>query len=185
MGGVRRSVEVSTAVRAPVARASEVLVNDPGCVVAERPTIDERRDRRFSTTLGVGLGPGGHLDARVVVEVGAARATGERTTIPVRWRAAGWERMFPAFAGVLEAHKDGERTTLALRGTYTVPLGPLGGFGDGLAGRRVARRSLTAFVEQVARRLDDEVDRRYDAVSPEAPSYRVALREHGSSYPVG
>lgn len=185
MAGVRRTVEVSTAVRAPIGRATEVLVGEPGCVVAEGCTPEERRERRFSTTLGVDLGPGGHLDARVVVELGPARSDAERTTLPVRWRAAGWERMFPAFAGALEASRDGAGTTLVLRGTYTVPLGPLGGFGDGLAGRRVARRSLTAFLEQAARRLDAEVAHRYHAVSPEQSSYPVALRELGTSHPTG
>lgn len=166
-----------------MARAAEVLVAEPAGVVTDDSTPEERRLRRLSTTLGVDLGPAGRLDARVVVEMGIARADVDRTTIAVRWHA---ERLFPAFAGVLEARKEGEAATLALRGTYTVPLGPLGGFGDGLAGRRVARRSLTAFLEQAARRLDAEVDRRYSAGAPPSVSpYLVSLRELGSGHPVG
>lgn len=169
-----------------MARAGEVLVAEPASVVTDDSTPDERRLRRLNTTLGIDLGPAGRLEARVVVEMGTARADVDRTTIAVRWHAAGWERMFPAFAGVLEARKEGEAAALVLRGTYTVPLGPLGGFGDGLAGRRVARRSLTAFLEQAARRLDAEVDRRYSAAAPRPLSpYLVALRELGSGYPVG
>jgi len=185
-------VEVSTGLRAPVARAGAVLLGDPGRVVAEQPTGEECRERRFPTALGVDLGPGGHLEARVVVELGAARSTADRTSLPVRWHAAGWERMFPAFSGTLEVRPDGQRSTLVLHGTYTVPLGPLGGFGDGLAGRRVARRSLAAFVEQAARRLDAEVDRRYHAeggrrhdAAPDKPTYPVDLREMDTGYPVG
>lgn len=176
---------MSTDVRAPMARASEVLVRDPGSVVADGCTDPERRERRFTTSLGVDLGPGGHLDVRVVVDLGAARSHGDRTTVPIRWRAAGWERMFPAFAGALEARRSGERTSLVLAGTYTVPLGPLGGFGDGLAGRRIARRSLTAFLEDAARRLDAEVDRHGGVGPPDRTSYPVALRELGSTFPVG
>lgn len=169
-----------------MARAAEVLVAEPAGVVTDASTPEDRRMRRLNTTLGIDLGPAGRLDARVVVEMGTARAEADRTTIAVRWRAACWERMFPAFAGVLEARKEGEATTLVLRGTYTVPLGPFGGFGDGLAGRRVARRSLTAFLEQAARRLDAEVDRRYSAAAPPAVSpYPVSLRELDSGYPVG
>lgn len=169
-----------------MARAAEVLVAEPAGVVTGESTLEERRLRRLSTTLGVDLGPAGRLEARVVVEMGTARVGADRTAIAVRWHAAGWERMFPAFAGVLEARKDGEATTLVLRGAYTVPLGPLGGFGDGLAGRRVARRSLTAFLEQAARRLDAEVDRRYSAATPQSvSSYPVSLRELGSGHPVG
>lgn len=179
-------MELSTGLRAPIARAGEVLVAEAASVVTDESTPEERRLRRLNTTLGIDLGPAGRLEARVVVEMGTARADVDRTTIAVRWHAAGWERMFPAFAGVLEARKEGEAATLVLRGTYTVPLGPLGGFGDGLAGRRVARRSLTAFLEQAARRLDAEVDRRYSAAAPPAVSpYLVSLRELGSGYPVG
>lgn len=178
-------MEVSTDVRSPIARAGEVLVRDPGKVVADGCTDEERRERCFMSSLGVDLGHGGHLEVQVVVDVGTARSHEDRTTVPVRWRAAGWERMFPAFAGALEARRSGGRTTLVLTGTYTVPLGPLGGFGDGLAGRRIARRSLSAFLEQAARRLDAEVDRRHGAETPDATPYSVALRELGSSYPVG
>lgn len=186
MAFVRRTVELSTGLRAPLARAAEVLVGEPSTVVTDASTPEERRLRRLNSTLGVDLGPAGRLDARVIVEMGTVRAETDRTTVAVRWHAAGWERMFPAFAGVMEARKDGEATTLMLRGTYTVPLGPLGGFGDGLAGRRVARRSLTAFLEQAARRLDAEVDRRYHAAAPPCfPSYPVSLRELDSGYPVG
>lgn len=179
-------MELSTGLRAPMARAAEVLVAEPASVVSDHSTAAERRQRRLNTTLGIDLGPAGRLDARVVVEMGTARVEVDRTTVAVRWHAAGWERMFPAFAGVLEARKEGEAAILVLRGTYTVPLGPLGGFGDGLAGRRVARRSLTAFLEQAARRLDAGVDRRYSAASPPPISpYPVSLRELGSGYPVG
>ena len=38
------------------------------------------------------------------------------------------------------------------------------GFGDAVAGHKLARASLTAFLDGVARRLEDEVDRRIGSV---------------------
>lgn len=105
--------------------------------------------------------------------------------MPVHWRAAGRDRLFPTFEGELEASRDDPGSCLRLRGIYTVPLRPLGRFGDGIAGRRLARQSLSAFLEQAARRLDGEVDRRLDVVSAHPASYPVALREVASENHIG
>jgi hypothetical protein len=43
---------------------------------------------------------------------------------------------------------------LHLSGHYSVPLGAVGAFGDRLLGHRVARRSVQAFLEAAATRID-------------------------------
>ena len=51
-----------------------------------------------------------------------------------------------------------EGTCLRLEGSYTVPLGAVGRFGDNVLGQRLARRSLSALLEQIAYRLESEVE---------------------------
>lgn len=180
---MKRGIEASTSVRAPIERACEILRTDPGCVLAERCTADQRRAHRFHTTLGVDVGGGGGLHQQVVVETGLTQPTDGGVELPVRWHAAGHERLFPTFDGVLELQAEGVRTKVTLRGTYTVPLGVLGRFGEGLAGRRAAHQSLTSFVEQVAGRLDAEANRRWEPESWHPAPYSVDLREvHPENY---
>ena len=182
---MKRDIEASTKVRAPIERAHDVIIADPGCVVVERCSAEERRERRFHTSLGVEVGAGGGLHQEVVIELGPVRSSDDAVAVPVHWHAAGRDRLFPTFEGELEASRDDPGSCLTLRGTYTVPLGPLGRFGDGIVGRRLARQSLSAFLEQAARRLDTEVDRRMDSVSWHPAPYPVALRELGSENYIG
>lgn len=44
---MKRDVEASTNMRAPIERAHDLIIADPGCVVVERCSADERRERRF------------------------------------------------------------------------------------------------------------------------------------------
>ena len=70
----------------------------------------------------------------------------------------GHERWLPEFDGELEVTvASGEGATLRLHGFYTVPMGHIGRFGDGVIGHRLARRALTRFLDDVAARLDREV----------------------------
>lgn len=182
---MKRDIEASTNIRAPIERAHDVLIADPGCVVAERCSPEERQERRFHTTLRVEIGAGGGLHQEVVIELGPIRSTDDTVAVSLRWHAAGRDRLFPTFEGELEASRDSPGSCLELHGTYTVPLGPLGRFGDGIAGRRLARRSLSALLEQAARRLDAEVDRRMDSVAWHPAPYPVTLREVGSENYIG
>jgi GAF domain-containing protein len=72
---------------------------------------------------------------------------------------------------------------LTVRGTYTVPLGPVGRFGDGVIGRRLARQSLAAFVEGLARRLDGAANRQAAELSWQPAPYTVTVRESAGGAP--
>ena len=175
---MRRNIEASTRMRAPIERALEVLVSDPGLVVADRVTPEDRLACSFHAGLAVTAGEGAvHHD--VVIDLLAPRADGDSLTVPLRWHATGNQRLFPRFEGELEASGDELGSTLTLRGTYTVPLGALGWVGERVAGKRLADESLVAFLEESARRLDAEVARRTDALSWHPAPYPASVREVG------
>ena len=174
---MERSIEASTTLRAPRSTARYVLRDDPGCAFADGLSEGQRRTREIPTDIVTAVGSGTAVQQEIVVSLGTAGESDDRVTVPVSWRPISHKRLLPGFAGELAVDvDDAGNTRLMLRGSYEVPLGPVGGFGDVLVGRRVARRSLRTLVEDVARRLDAEVDRRARSVFRPAP-YPVDLRE--------
>lgn len=178
---MKRAIEASTTIDVPLEQVRQVLADDPGGVVAEHVEPEDRQSRRFRSELGVDLGAGSGIRQAVVIEVGHLRTEGDVARLPLRWQAAGRDRLFPVFDGHLDAGAEGDGATrLVVQGTYEVPLGAVGRFGDGVIGRRLARQSLTSFVEEMAARLDAEVHRRMASTSWRPAPYPVSLRESAS-----
>ena len=174
---MERTIEASTTVRASIHDFQVMLLFDPGRLVG---VVDGSSDElRATLTVQAGTGPSVHQE--VAVELGPLRPEADRLSLAVSWEATGWQRLFPTFAGELHAAPHGSGTSLRLHGTYGVPLGPLGRFGDGIAGRRLARQSLSAFLEHVARRIAAEADRRVDGDPWSIDRYPVAVRELAAS----
>jgi hypothetical protein len=68
-------------------------------------------------------------------------------TVPVSWRAAETDVLFPVFTGELQAARISDTTTeLALVGSYQPPLGPVGELVDHVVMHRVASRALAGFL---------------------------------------
>jgi hypothetical protein len=174
---MERSLDAATRIRAPLERAREVLSDDPGTVLAGRCTAEDRRQRRFRTMLTVGVGSGASLQQEIAIDALPVRHGDAGFALPIRWQATGHGRFLPSFDGELVLSGDSLHTELALRGAYIVPLGPVGAFGDGLAGRRLVRRSLEAYLDELARRLDAEADRRVDAIGWHPAPYPITLHE--------
>jgi hypothetical protein len=199
---VKRDIEVSTTIQVPIEQAATALCDDLGRIVADPGAgavghVDgqvngpgdwpgDQHGDRLTSTLAVGPGSGGVVSKEVEVELGGVVTDGGVTTLPLRWRATGPDRLFPIFDGVLEARGESlDASRLTVRGTYTVPLGPVGRFGDGVIGRRLARQSLSAFVEGVAQRLDREAHRMEAVVSRHPAPYAVTVRETASRSQTG
>jgi hypothetical protein len=153
-----RSVEVTTVSRVAFARARDVLVDDPGAVFREVHTVGDRRQRRLAAELSVDIGAGTSVHQNVSLQLEDPRSVADGFVIPVAWRATGREHFLPAFNGELRASEARDGTCLRLEGSYTVPLGAVGRFGDDVFGQRLARRSLSALLERIAWRLESEVE---------------------------
>jgi hypothetical protein len=176
----------STSLRSIFDEAGHVLRDDPGSVLVERPTDEERRNGRFVTVLSLPVGTeGGGLQHEIELHAGTARRVSDRVSLPVRWHAMGHERRYPTFEGELVVTSTPEAATLTLSGAYEVPFGPAGWVGDRVGGHHLAQRSLATFLEDAACRLDAEVDRRSSAESPADASYVIDLREVGSENYLG
>ena len=180
---MERWIEVSTTSRVAFTMARQVLQDEPGTVLSESPATDVTTDQ-FRIDLGIDLGRGASVHQQATVRLGEARSTATTLLLPMRWQATGREGVLPSFEGELEASKAAAGTELRLAGTYTVPLGVVGRFGDGVIGRRLARQSLGALVERLAGRLESEMQRREDSVTWHQGRSPIALdqSEHSEIY---
>lgn len=178
---MERAIEATTRLRASLERAVGVLREDPGCIVTDAAGPEERRERRFLAPVGAPVGAGAVVQQVVSIEFGTVTVDEAAAHVPISWHPVAHERVLPDFDGVLAIEPDvSGNTRLALRGSYQVPLGPVGRFGDSVVGRRVARRSLSDLLEEMAGRLDRAVDRRGEAAVRGPAPYAVDLRElHG------
>jgi hypothetical protein len=113
---------------------------------------------RFHADLVVDLGDGASMHQIVALELGLPEPLPGRIEYPLRWEAVGHQRLLPTFAGRMAIVSGRDSSQLRIWGTYRAPLGPVGTLGDVVGGQRVAQRSLAAFVDEVAWRIDRAVD---------------------------
>lgn len=93
----------------------------------------------------------------VEMEIGDPARGATQTWIPLRWEATGVPGLFPTMdADVVIASVAPELTQIALRGSYRVPLGPVGRAVDRAILHRLAEASVKAFVDRIAQAVDEE-----------------------------
>lgn len=181
---MEREIEAATSVRATLDRAQRVLRADPIAVVATRPaSIQERKGRAFRTSITASLGDDFAVNHDVDVTVGrpTSEAGSAALAVPLSWVPASHASVLPSFDGELHALDGADGTALVLRGTYSVPLGFVGRFGDSVLGRRIARQSVTELLERIARSVDRHVDERSRDVALRPAPYNVDLRERAET----
>jgi hypothetical protein len=94
------------------------------------------------------------VDKEVQIELGAPFTSPGRMALPMTWRAAGLERLFPQLDADLEIAALGpRRTQLSISARYRPPLGALGRAFDRALLHRVAEATIKDFVDRVAERL--------------------------------
>src|SRR5215210_6738263 len=176
---MERTIEAATTLPTSIHEVQVLLLFDAGRLFGAVDDASGELRATLAVEVAEGGGPGLHQE--VAVELGSLHPRAGVLALAVSWEPTAWQRLFPSFTGELEASPHRSGTDLRLRGTYGVPLGPLGRFGDGIAGRRAARQSLSAFLEQIARRIDAEADRRPDSEAWSPSRYPVAVRELAAS----
>lgn len=171
---MERTIEGSTRLQAPPDRARRVLRDHVEVLLGAQTLADHLHS-------ALGVGP---LRHEIVLSVGQSVDHGNRVVRRLTWEAALHPDRFPVFDGEIAVElDDGGAAVLTLRGLYDVPFGTLGRFGDGLAGRRVARHCVAGFLEDVARRLDVAAEplERHDGPS----HYEVEVLDRGVALAVG
>lgn len=175
---MKGSIQATTMIGLTFAQARQALLDDPATVLGKGSTVQGTCLATFSMDLDVDLGSGASVHQEVTVQIGAPGSTDESMLVlPMKWRASEREHLLPVFDGTLDLSEAPLGTQIRLGGTYTVPLGLLGRFGDGVLGRRLARLSIGALVERVAARLESEANARLGLDRPPHERRRIALRE--------
>jgi hypothetical protein len=117
---------------------------------------DEANARREELLAEVGFGDGVRVSKKVVIELGEPIRVPTKTILPVRWRAAGPERLFPSLAADIEvASITASTAQLSMSARYTPPMGPLGRAVDRALLHRVAEATLKDFLDRVAATLSE------------------------------
>lgn len=118
--------------------------------------LEDAEDRGRHLLAEVGLGwEGRRIDKKVEIELGAPRGTDAVTALPVTWRAAGAQWLFPRLDGDIEVAALGSaRTQLSISARYQPPLGVVGRVLDRALLHRVAEATLKDFLDRIAERFD-------------------------------
>jgi len=141
----------------PAARVASALLRHPSDWVPDLAMdADEHGDRLLAE---VGFGPEELRLGKVVsIEVGEPVQLGEKTALPMSWRATGPQGLFPVLDGDLEVAPLGTSSTqLGLSAQYAPPLGPLGRAIDRAVLHRIAEATVKDFLDRVARTVETVV----------------------------
>ena len=154
--------------------AVELLCQHAAAVFAPNPR-DMTRLRKFPVELRFETDGGAIAAHRGVVDIGYPTAA---SSFPLRWEPASHQRLLPAFSGTLDVQTDSNDDAAArlhLQGSYQPPFGTLGAYGDGLIGRRIARRCLEELVAELAERLEHHATQRRasQAWTPAVPGWTI------------
>ena len=97
---------------------------------------------------------GGRLTREVRVDVGEPVRLEGSVLLPITWRAARLEALFPVLEADLQVAAVGpRRTQLSLNGRYQPPLGAVGRALDRTLFHRIAEATVRDFLERVAARV--------------------------------
>ena len=116
------------------------------------PGLAGAADERGEALLAeVGFGDGIRVEKKVVIEFGTPMRLPSRTVLPLRWRAAGAQGLFPSLDADLEVASLGTGTTqLSMSARYMPPMGAVGRAMDHAVLHRIAEATVKDFVDRVA-----------------------------------
>lgn len=141
----------------PLATVEEALLRDPEQWLPGLAVRAEERGQDLLVEVGFGS-PGRRVARSVLIEVGEPMRFPSRTVLPMTWKAASKESLFPTLEADLEVGVLGpNRTQLSVSARYKPPLGAVGRAIDKTLLHRVAEASIKDFVDRVTERLQGMV----------------------------
>jgi hypothetical protein len=148
---MERALVAEVRVEASPELVAEILSSDPAGILTGMPSPDAVA---FPAEIAVDLAGGTSVAHEV--DMAFAPLSDDRAVrrFSLSWRAHDHQGALPAFRGTLEVHQESSGCRLQLSGRYSVPLGPVGRFGDLLVGHRIASRSVQTFLEAAGARID-------------------------------
>ncbi len=131
----------------PIALVEEALLRSPGDWVPG--LLRQAEDLGENLRAEIGFGPEGIRVARqVVIELGEAVRFPSRTILPLSWKAAENEGLYPKMDADIEVAALGkDLTQLSLSARYAPPLGALGRMIDKTLLHRVAEATVKDFID--------------------------------------
>jgi hypothetical protein len=147
----RRPIRLIRTIPIPTIAVLARLVVDAGTVIGVQPDASPQAGHR---RLGIRFLGDMALAREVTVGYGPPMEEDDGTAVlPLWWEATEHPWLFPTFDGGLEVEETHDGTELRLVGSCRPPLGRLGAVADEIAGFRLARAALDAFLGEVADRL--------------------------------
>jgi hypothetical protein len=168
---MERRICAGTTVPLPLDAVRGRLVAEPAEIFSGNPQPLGLLDNQVTTTLELQVGAIARQRHEIVLTYGPALGSDAHIASSVRWTARRHHELFPRFEGTFEMKSEKDSTELGLAGICDIPLG---GYGDGQAGRRVARQAVEAQLHAIAARLTSERRPAPSAPTPGVPPVVVA-----------
>jgi hypothetical protein len=139
----------------PFGTVETAFLRDPA---AWLPGVAEAADAQSHRLLAeVGFGDEHRIEKRIEIRVGEPAHLRGTTLLPMTWKAAGADSIFPALEADLELAPMGpDRTQVSISARYHPPLGSLGRALDRALLHRVAEATIKDFLDRVGDRLAHE-----------------------------
>jgi hypothetical protein len=134
----------------PAVEVEEDILRSPSAWAAAAATGAESRGETLLAEVGFGAN-GGRLAKTVEMEFGPPVRFPSKTVLPMSWRSAGLDRLFPRLDADIEVAPLGpNRTQLSISARYDPPLGSVGKALDRAVLHRVAEATLKDFLDRAA-----------------------------------
>jgi hypothetical protein len=137
----------------PMAEVEAELLESPGSWSAAPARDAETRGEELLAEVGFGP-PGARIGKRVELQFAEPVRFPSKTILPMSWKPAGLESLFPRLEADIEVGELGpERTQLSISARYTPPLGSLGRVLDRALLHRVAEATVKDFLDRAGQIL--------------------------------
>jgi hypothetical protein len=137
----------------PMAHVEAELLESPGDWSAAPARDAEARGEELLAQVGFGP-PGARISKQVELQFGEPVRFPSKTILPMTWKPAGLEGLFPRLDADIEVGELGpDRTQLSISARYTPPLGSLGRFLDRAMLHRVAEATVKDFLDRAGQIL--------------------------------